>query len=193
MAEYINEKKKPLKIILVGDSAVGKTRMLERYLMDKFKAEHDSTYALDLYPFNYEIDEFESIPVTFWDAAGQTQFNNFHSSYYFGCECCLLCFDAVRKMTYKDLRQWYQELVEYVDAHSVPVVVVCNKIDLAPDAPTKNFKFAEQNGFPIFFVSAADGTNIVDMFNTCIEKAIEFRRNGSSDVHHIIDILEKDR
>jgi Rab-like protein 2 len=104
-----------LKIILLGDAASGKTKLMERFLLNSFKTGRLSTHALNIFPYFVEskyilnITSFLTLGdgrkwnVDFWDTAGQEQFNKLHPSYYFGAHACILTFDISRKITYKNL------------------------------------------------------------------------------------------
>ena len=116
-----------LKIILLGDSATGKSKLIERYLMDEYNPRQLSTYALTLFRKEVRLDG-ESSVVDFWDTAGQEAFNRMHPSYYYRAHCCILLFDVTRKDTYQHLADWYKELREYCE--NIPVVLVANKIDV---------------------------------------------------------------
>jgi len=63
----------------------------------------------------------------FWDTAGQERFSSMHPSYYHDAHACILVFDATRKVTYKNLNNWYQELRQY--RPNIPCFLVANKID----------------------------------------------------------------
>ena len=91
-----------LKIILLGDSASGKTKLMERYLLDKYSARELSTFAVNVFSAVVE-NEGKSLKVDFWDTAGQEMFNSLHPSYYYDADCCILAFDVTRKVTYKNL------------------------------------------------------------------------------------------
>jgi Rab-like protein 2 len=82
-----------------------------------------------------------------------------HASYYYRADCVIMVFDVTRKITYKTLDKWWADL----QAHrpGVPVIVVANKIDADPSVTSKTFAFATKHEVPFFFVSAADGTNVV--------------------------------
>ena len=73
-------------------------------------------------------------------------------------------------MTYKNLSTWYTELRQYRPA--IPAVLGANKIDENMEVTTKNFAFAGKNDLPLYYVSAADGTNVVKMFRWKLEKNI---------------------
>ena len=98
-----------LKIILLGDSAVGKSKLVDRFLLEDYEERTSSTYALTMYRHNHEIDG-EDYKIDIWDTAGQEVFDTLHDSYYFGAHACMLVFDANRKPTYSNLKKWYKEM-----------------------------------------------------------------------------------
>ena len=103
-----------LKIILLGDSAVGKSKLVERYLMDEYNPRQLSTYALTLYRKNVKLDDTgEAISIDIWDTAGQESFNRMHPSYYYRSHCCIMVFDVTRKVTYQHLTDWYNEVSSF--------------------------------------------------------------------------------
>eukprot|EP00757_Euglenozoa_sp_SAG-D1_P001677 gene1677-12744_t len=93
---------KPIKIIILGDSAVGKSKLVEFFLLDLFCPQELSTYALTLHNYTCQRDGVE-IKIDFWDTAGQERFNTMHPSYYHEAYCCILCFDVTRIDTYKNM------------------------------------------------------------------------------------------
>lgn len=96
-----------LKIILLGDSAVGKSKLVERFLMDEYSPRQLSTYALTLFRKTVTLENSVEVQtVDFWDTAGQESFNRMHPSYYYRAHCCILVFDVTRKVTYQHLADW---------------------------------------------------------------------------------------
>jgi Rab-like protein 2 len=102
-----------IKIILLGDSAVGKSKLMERFLLNDYVPHQSSTYALTLYRYTHSDEQNKKVEVDFWDTAGQERFQSMHPSYYHGAHCCILVFDITRKITYKNLETWYNELVTH--------------------------------------------------------------------------------
>ena len=177
-----------LKIILLGDSAVGKSKLIERYLMDEYNPRQLSTYALTLFRKDVTLEgEDKKLLVDFWDTAGQESFNRMHPSYYYRAHCCLLIFDVTRKITYQHLADWYKELREYCE--NIPVVLVANKIDFDYNVTRKEFKFAAKHNLPFFFVSAADGTNVVKVFESAVREAKRFKESGGDLLSDMLDFL----
>mmetsp|Transcript_20525 Transcript_20525/g.39005 ORF Transcript_20525/g.39005 Transcript_20525/m.39005 type:complete len:250 (+) Transcript_20525:353-1102(+) len=155
-----------IKLILLGDSAVGKTKLVERFLMDGYKPHQLSTFALTLFRYNFKQADGDTIPVDIWDTAGQERFQNLHPSYFYRAHACIMVFDVTRKITYKNLEHWYNELQEY--CKGIPCFVVANKIDVDYKVTSKNFNFAAKRRMPFQFVSASDGTNVVKVFQAAI-------------------------
>eukprot|EP00835_Amoeboradix_gromovi_P004504 NODE_354_length_10253_cov_0.271519.p6 type:complete len:155 gc:universal NODE_354_length_10253_cov_0.271519:7742-8206(+) len=145
-----------LKLIIVGDSACGKSKLLQRFLKDEYISYTSSTHGLSLYKYKYPYTKSHlynsknSISINFYDTAGQERFKEIHPSYYHGAHGCLMVFDLGRKSTYKHLENWYKELREY--RPHIPIVVIANKIDDYPEMTTKSFVFAKDK--PFYFTSA---------------------------------------
>jgi len=121
-------KSNALKVILLGDAAAGKSKLIERFLLEGYVPHRLSTYAVTIYNHVWKKEDGSEVPVVFWDTAGQEKFNKLHPSYYYQAHACILVFDVTRKLTYKNLERWYQELQEYCEG--IPTFVVANKIDI---------------------------------------------------------------
>mmetsp|Transcript_38365 Transcript_38365/g.46281 ORF Transcript_38365/g.46281 Transcript_38365/m.46281 type:complete len:256 (-) Transcript_38365:296-1063(-) len=171
--------KNAVKVILLGDSAVGKTKLVERFLMDGYQPHQLSTFALTLFRYNFSHSDGRTIPVDIWDTAGQERFNNLHPSYFYKAHVCILVFDVTRKQTYKHLDQWYAELQEY--CNGIPCFVVANKIDVDYKVTSKSFNFATKRRLPFQFVSASDGTNVVKVFRGAIMAGLKQKENPPDD------------
>ncbi|XP_043944551.1 rab-like protein 2A [Protopterus annectens] len=178
---------KHVKIICLGDSAVGKSKLMERFLLDGYRPQQLSTYALTLYKHTAAVDG-KTVLVDFWDTAGQERFQSMHPSYYHKAHACILVFDVQRKITYKNLSIWYKELREY--RPEIPCIVVANKIDADMKVTQKSFNFAKKMGLPLYFVSAADGTNVVKLFRDAIKLAVSYKNNSNDFMDEVMRELE---
>jgi Rab-like protein 2 len=112
-----------------------------------------------------------------------------HPSYYYRAHCCILQFDVTRKVTYQHLTDWYKELREYCE--DIPVLLVANKIDVDYNVTRKEFKFAQKHNLPFFFVSAADGTNVVKVFESAILEAKRYKASGGDVLSDMMDMLDE--
>ena len=147
-----------IKIILLGDSAVGKSKLVERFLLNDYEERTSSTHALTMYRHNCN-HKGKEYKVDIWDTAGQESFNKLHPSYYYGAHACIMVFDATRRITYDNLKVWYTEMRNHCP--HIPCIIIANKIDLDPRTTKRSYKFVEELKVPFNFVSAADGTNVV--------------------------------
>eukprot|EP00992_Anisonema_acinus_P013684 TRINITY_DN8872_c0_g1_i1.p1 TRINITY_DN8872_c0_g1~~TRINITY_DN8872_c0_g1_i1.p1 ORF type:complete len:202 (+),score=39.12 TRINITY_DN8872_c0_g1_i1:52-657(+) len=169
----------PVKVIVLGDSAVGKSKLVERFLMDGYQPQQLSTYALTLFRYEYMKGREKVCDVDFWDTAGQERFNKVHPSYYHQAHCCILTFDITRKITYKNLEKWYEELMDATPG--CPCIVAANKIDIDMEVIKKTFNFATKRNLQLYYVSASAGTNVVKLFHDAIELGLNFRNNPPAD------------
>lgn len=185
------EDRKPVKLILLGDSAVGKSKLVERFLMQRYVPVQMSTFALTMFQYDF-IDEATKVEtdVDIWDTAGQERFASMHPAYYHGAACCILVFDCTRKATYKNLEKWMSELRSFRE--HIPCIVACNKIDEVPDAASKSFAFAEKHEMPLFHVSAADGSNVVALFEAAIDQAVKYSKDPKAEdyVSQVMSLLK---
>ncbi|KAF5223125.1 putative ras-related protein RAB5B [Trypanosoma cruzi] len=174
-----DEARKPVKLILLGDSAVGKSKLVERFLMQRYIPVQMSTYALTLYRYDFISEDDEAVDVDIWDTAGQERFSTMHPAYYHEAHACILVFDVTRKATYKNLEKWLSELRNYRE--HIPCVVACNKIDTDPSVVSKAFAFVEKHKLTLHYVSAADGTNVVRLFETAILEAVKYQKSPKNE------------
>ena len=102
-----------------------------------------------------------------------------------------MVFDVNRKITYQNLKNWYNELRQHCP--HIPVLVIANKIDLNESAVKRKYVFIEQIECPLEFVSAADGTNVVSIFQQALEQGLHYKLNPHQDdlTHDILDLLAK--
>ncbi|NXR20340.1 RBL2A protein, partial [Cinclus mexicanus] len=146
-----------------------------------------STFALTLYRHRARVGGQEVL-VDFWDTAGQERFQSMHASYYHQAHACIMVFDVQRKVTYKNLNSWYKELREF--RPEIPCIVVANKIDADMKVTQKSFNFARKFSLPFYFVSAADGTNVVKLFNDAIRLAVTYKQHSGDFMDEVLRELE---
>jgi len=118
-----------VKIVLIGDAAVGKTSIRQRYLGKGFQREHIATLGADFAATTRNIDEY-NVKYQIWDLAGQPMFKNVRPRFYKGCFGSLAVFDITRKDTFQNLTSWIEELYKYSGRGVIPVIILANKTDL---------------------------------------------------------------
>uniref|UniRef100_A0A670ZMN2 RAB, member of RAS oncogene family like 2B n=1 Tax=Pseudonaja textilis TaxID=8673 RepID=A0A670ZMN2_PSETE len=180
----------PLLRNLYSASSSLKTTMVSHLLsltLAHSKPQQLSTFALTLYKYTATVDG-KTVLVDFWDTAGQERFQSMHASYYHKAHACIMVFDVQRKVTYKNLTNWYKELREF--RPQIPCIVVANKIDADLKATQKSFNFPKKLNLPLYFVSAADGTNVVKLFSDAIKMAVAYKQNSGDFMDEVLKELD---
>jgi len=116
------------KTVLIGDSGVGKTNILSRYLHDQFSNETKTTVGVEFGTKKMTI-EGHNIKAQIWDTAGQERYRSITNAYYKGAKGALLVFDLSRKSTFDSVDKWISELRTNGDAE-VTIVLIGNKCDI---------------------------------------------------------------
>ncbi|KNA11154.1 hypothetical protein SOVF_137750 [Spinacia oleracea] len=159
------------KIVLVGDSAVGKSNLLARFARDEFYPNSKSTIGVEFQTQKMEINGKE-IKAQIWDTAGQERFRAVTSAYYRGAVGALLVYDISRRQTFANISRWLNELHTHSDMNVV-TILVGNKSDLkdAREVSTAEGKgLAEAEGLFFIETSALDSSNVAAAFQTVVRE-----------------------
>ena len=170
------EKKEFLyKILLLGDSSVGKTCFLMRYTDNTFQEIHMSTIGLDYKLKNVQLDDGKMVKIQIWDTAGQDRFRSITKNYYKGAHGIILIYDITNKKSFENVRTWINQIKEEV-SEKVSIILVGNKIDDEEHrvvATEDGEKIAKELGLMFFECSAKSGVNIDSTFNELVKKTVE--------------------
>ncbi|KAL4587687.1 hypothetical protein LXL04_000561 [Taraxacum kok-saghyz] len=157
------------KIVLIGDSGVGKSNILSRFTRNKFCLESKSTIGVEFATRNLEIDG-KTVKAQIWDTAGQERYRAITSAYYRGAVGALLVYDITKRPTFDNLQRWLRELREHADANIV-LMMAGNKSDLnhaRAVAEEDGQSFAEKEGLLFLETSALESYNIEKAFHTVL-------------------------
>jgi len=149
------------KVVLIGDSGVGKSNLLSRFTRNEFNLETKSTIGVE-FATRSICTEGKTIKAQIWDTAGQERYRAITSAYYRGAVGALLVYDIAKYSTFKNVERWLTELRENADKHIV-IMLVGNKSDLRHlrEVPTDEAKsFAEKYVLSFIETSALDSTNV---------------------------------
>ena len=170
------EKKEVLyKILLLGDSSVGKTCFLMRYTDNTFQEIHMSTIGLDSKLKNVQLDDGKIVKIQIWDTAGQDRFRSITKNYYKGAHGIILIYDITNKKSFENVRNWINQIKEEV-SEKVSIILVGNKIDDEEHrvVPTvEGEKLSKELGLMFFECSAKSGINIDSTFNELVKTTVE--------------------
>jgi len=155
------------KLLLIGDSAVGKSCMLLRFADDSYVDSYISTIGVDFKIRTVEQDD-KSIKLQIWDTAGQERFRTITSSYYRGAHGIIIVYDVTDQQSFDNVKQWMSEIDRYA-SDNVVKILVGNKCDLTENkvVSTETAKaFADEMGIPFLETSAKNSTNVEQAFMT---------------------------
>lgn len=120
------------KLIVLGDSNVGKTTLIHNFVNDEFRADFKSTLGTDISSMSFYLDQDEGVNLTIWDTAGTERFNSVMPQLFRGTEACILVADLTSAESLAGAEKWYDALRENVEnAEELPVVLFFNKSDLS--------------------------------------------------------------
>ena len=153
-----------MKILTLGDTAVGKTSIINRYMKSPMPKKGLSTIGVDFKSKNVTIDN-NTIKIVLWDTVGQERFRNIATNYYNGTDCALLVFDLTSEESFKVLDFWVEGIKERKRMDDVCLLLVGNKSDLEEErAVTQQMidKYTQVLGIRYFEVSAEKNKWITD-------------------------------
>ncbi len=163
------------KTMVIGEGAVGKTTLVNRYVTGVFERDYKTTigsqFAVKLTHISPPEKEYSTgIKLQAWDVAGQARFKAVRKMYYSGAAGIIIVFDVTRRRSFTELSKWVQEADESIGVR-VPIVCVGNKTDLPDRAvPSDEAKrWAEDQGFLYMESSAKTGEGVADMFTVLAE------------------------
>jgi len=165
------------KLLLIGDSGVGKSCLLLRFADDTYTDSYISTIGVDFKIRTIELDG-KTIKLQIWDTAGQERFRTITSSYYRGAHGIIVVYDVTDAESFSNVKQWLAEIDRYA-SDSVNKLLVGNKADIpkkAVDTATAE-EFAKQLDIPFIETSAKNATNVEKAF---ITMASEIKRRMAS-------------
>ncbi|XP_020500167.1 RAB11a, member RAS oncogene family, like [Labrus bergylta] len=157
------------KVVLIGDSGVGKSNLLSRFTRNEFNLESKSTIGVEFATRSIQV-EGKTVKAQIWDTAGQERYRAITSAYYRGAVGALLVYDIAKHLTYENAERWLKELQDHADSNIV-IMLVGNKSDLRHlrAVPTDEAKaFSEANGLSFLETSALDSSNVELAFHTIL-------------------------
>ncbi|KAA1477096.1 ras-domain-containing protein [Dentipellis sp. KUC8613] len=168
------------KVVLIGDSGVGKSNLLSRFTRNEFNLETKSTIGVEFATRTISVDG-KTLKAQIWDTAGQERYRAITAAYYRGAVGALLVYDIAKHATYVNVTRWLKELRDHADSNIV-IMLVGNKSDLkhlraVPTEEAKAFAIWDrtyrrtstaENGLSFIETSALDASNVESAFQTIL-------------------------
>ena len=157
------------KVVLIGDTSVGKTNILSKYLTNDFDPDSKATVGVEFGTKNFKIED-NIVKVQIWDTAGQERYRSITNAYYKGAKGSLLVYDITNPKTFESIDRWLSDLKVNGD-ENISVVLLGNKSDLESDRKVSTQQGKEKAEFyklAFMETSALNGNNIEKAFSELI-------------------------
>jgi len=169
------------KIIVIGDSAVGKSELIAKFATFSFEENYLPILGVSILKEPIELQDYNAkVNLLFWNIAGfKSQFYMLHNQYFSGADGMLLVFDITRSSTFSNINNWYSAAVKY-GLSGIPRIIIGNKVDLAEDRkiilPMAEH-LSEKLNAPYLETSALTGDNVKVVFNKIAELVYNSKEN----------------
>ncbi|TEB25362.1 putative GTPase [Coprinellus micaceus] len=162
-----------LKVIILGDSGVGKTSLMNQYVNKRFSNQYKATIGADFLTKSVDVED-QQVTIQLWDTAGQERFQSLGVAFYRGADCCVLVFDVNSSKSFQALESWRDEFLIQAspnDPEEFPFVVLGNKVDVSQK---RAMTWCQAKGnLPYFETSAKEAINVEQAFQSVAVKALQ--------------------
>lgn len=162
-----------IKVVVVGNGAVGKSSMIQRYCKGVFTNDYKKTIGVDFLERQIEVDG-EDVRLMLWDTAGQEEFDAITKAYYRGAQACVLVFSTVDRDSFKAVESWKSKVEK--ECGTIHIALVQNKIDLMDDAVVTREEaddLAKRLRLRFYRTSVKEDCNVSDVFQYLARKYID--------------------
>ena len=164
------------QLIIIGDSTVGKTSILNKFANGTFNANYLATVGLDNITKD-EIIDGKNIRIKIWDTAGQERYKALTKGFFNNAEGIMIVFDVTNIETYNNLKNWIQSIETFMGnkMEEIPIIIIGNKIDCEErEVKTEDAEsYCKGQNYPYFETSAKTGENIDKTIRFLVKKVID--------------------
>lgn len=161
-----------IKLIVLGNTSVGKSSFILKYIEDKFVLNYIATLGMDFKQKKLKLKNGQEVRLRIYDTAGQERFKSVAVSFIKKAEGVILIYDIGNKATFESLEEWIKNIKES-GKENLPIILVGNKCDLPPEKRQVELiegkDKAEEFNLPFFETSCKEGINIKEVFEKIVE------------------------
>ena len=174
-----------LKFVIIGDSGVGKSNILLRYIYNSFSEEFKTTVGVEFGAKNIEIDK-KVYRIQIWDTAGQENFRSIARAYYKNSVCACVVYDISKRSSFEDIQVWIDDCTKQT-AKSVLLFLIGNKNDLNDEREVsyeEGEAYAKAHKMMFLEASAKTGNNINEIFERSVKQIAKNIKNNVYDLEN---------
>jgi Ras-related protein Rab-5C len=160
------------KLVLLGESAVGKSSLVLRFVKDQFDDYRESTIGAAFLTQTVTLDDQTTVKFEIWDTAGQERYKSLAPMYYRNANCAVVVYDITQSASLEKARTWIRELQRQADP-SIVIALCGNKLDLAARRQVSQEeakKYADEEGLMWTETSAKTGEGVTEIFTAIAQK-----------------------
>ena len=176
-----------IKILIIGDSTVGKTNFVYKFSEDKFSENYFASTGIELKTTSIQIDG-KSIKIQLWDTAGQEKYRAMTKNLYLKSQGIIILFDITNETTFINLKNWMSQIKESC-GEDIPILLVGNKIDLEDNRvinKERAMEYANNENIEYIEVSSKTGENINKALTSLLQKILK-RADSNSNFSFTLD------
>ena len=188
---------KKCQLLVVGNSAVGKSSILRRFTQDKFNPNYFATVGIDFFTKDVKLDD-KVIHIKIWDTAGQERYKSLTQGFFRNAQGIIIVYDITNQTSFDDLKYWIQSIENNINLQNkiIPAIIIGNKIDIL-EREVDNISaenFAKEIKYKYFEVSAKSGQGVDEAIKYLIKKVIEVidKENKDENINKSIKINSED-
>ena len=187
--EHNEEAEIKIKIMLLGESQIGKTSLIQRYVKNNFNLSYITTVGIDFQLKQIKMNN-KSIKLQIWDTAGQERFKNITKSYFHSSDGFIVGYDITSRLSFTNVSTWLKEINDNAP-EEIQKILIGNKCDLNEREVTteEGQKLAEENGMKFFETSAKNDINVKETFESITKDIldVQYKEEGESRNSLVID------
>jgi len=166
-----SQKRVNYKVILLGDTAVGKTNLLTRLSSDEFSEDYRATIGVEFIMKSFKMNDQSTVKAQIWDTAGQERYATMMTAYYRKARGALIVFSLTDPKSLRGVDKWREYLLQHA-GDDVSIVLVGNKVDAIHEQRINSQevrRYASELGIPYFETSAKTGENVLNAFQAVVQ------------------------
>lgn len=189
-------KSRDCKLVVLGDSGVGKTSLIHKFVNNVFRADFKATIGADFSSKSMVVDG-QNVELQIWDTAGEERFHSVGAAFYRGTNACIIVYDCTQKVSFEKIAKWQDDLCQksgITDIANFPIILFENKSDLidnrAIDDQTAELR-AKELGRQRFKVSALTGENVEAGFNEIVRLYLKASKDSIQEMPMTIKLKDQ--